>query len=316
MKGIILLVFFCFTMSYGFTQTKKDLEASIFQIEEKQRNSDIQIQVLKNELTAFQANINSLNEIISNLSKDNEALNKLVVEQGKLITKMTRSNDSLMVMLRTKEKSREAASMIPRNESDSIVALIQSYYACKNWEDRVHFVLNPVDVEPLMRGYYLDNYKFQQIPKEEIYLQGSDYKLGQVFKVLCQNNLVYCKKTNDGFKIDWEATTGFNPISFKTFKAGLGSATAEYRVTAEIDSYYNFSFIKAQETHWSVRLVADESLAGYISKSTADGKRLNEILMDGKQHQLIVELTTDPEQGNSGGIAVITRIVSESWSKE
>jgi len=167
-----------------------------------------------------------------------------------------------------------------------------------------------------MLGHYMDNYRAYRIPKEDIFLQGSGYNMNDLFKVLWKDNLVYCKKTVDGFKIDWEATAGYNPVGIKTFKAGLSSSINQYRVTAEIDAYYNFSFIKAQDTHWSVRLVADESVAGYVLKSSPVGKRLNEILMDGKQHQVILELSTDPEQGNSGGTAVITRIVSESWSMQ
>lgn len=316
MKRILLLSAYCLLFCDLNAQSKKELEEKILIIEERQRMSDVQIQELKSENATLQSNISKLSETIGTITKQNEELQKTKDIQDVQLLRMKHINDSLTAVIKAGEKLKEVMASIPRNESDSIIALIQSFYACDHLEDRVHFVLNPLRVKPLMQSYYQDNYRVHKIPKDEIFLQGSGYKLNDVFKVLWKDNLVYCKKTTDGYKIDWEATTGYNPVSIKAFKAGLAPATAEYRVLAEIDSYYNFSFIKAQNTHWSIRLVADESLAGYITKSSPDGMRLNEILKDGQAHQLILELTTDPEQGSSGGIAVVNRIVSESWSKE
>jgi hypothetical protein len=57
-------------------------------------------------------------------------------------------------------------------------------------------------------------------------------------------------------------------------------------------------------------------LGCYISKSSAEGKKLYEILKDGKTHALILELKIDDTEDNSGNISIITRVVKDGWSKE
>lgn len=313
MKRVPLIILCILNAAFISAQTKKDLEQSIFTLEEKQRNTDNQIAVLKNEVTSLQTNVKVMNEIITTLTKDNEELMKLVTSQTKMLQQLSHTNDSLLIAQKIKEK--QNAIILPKTEGDSIIALIQSFQSCRRWEDRARFVLNADRLMPVMASYYTDNYRSYDIPKENIYLQGSNYKVGDVFKVLCNNTLFYCKKTDSGFYIDWEASTGYNPTSIKAFKAGIHNPGTAYRVTVELDSYYNFSFVQAQSTHWSIHIKADETLAGYILKNSADGKRLYEILADGNPHDLILELSPDPE-GTYSNIAVITKIVDEDWSRE
>ena len=68
--------------------------------------------------------------------------------------------------------------------------------------------------------------------------------------------ILYCKKTSNGFKIDWEATRGYNPVSFRTFKANFSSQPTEFRVYANLYNYYNYN--------WKVdgRVIGDESGVG------------------------------------------------------
>ena len=87
-------------------------------------------------------------------------------------------------------------------KEDSIIFLIQSYYACKKWEDRLTYVLKPEVVKSYMKEYYTDNFKSYTIKKDEISLQGSGYKINEVFKILWKYAILYCKKTKEGYKIE------------------------------------------------------------------------------------------------------------------
>jgi hypothetical protein len=169
-----------------------------------------------------------------------------------------------------------------------------------------------------MKDYYTDKYKSATIIKDEISLQGSGYLTNQVFKVNVNNQIFYCKKTSDGFKIDWEATTQYNPVSLKSFKANLSSQSTEFRVIASLGTYYNYNYDDKQSTHWNIGIdTKDDNISGcYVNKSSIEGKKIYDILKDGKQHHLIIELKIDATDDKSGNNAIITKVVKEGWSKE
>jgi hypothetical protein len=91
-------------------------------------------------------------------------------------------------------------------------------------------------------------------------------------------------------------------------------------VLASIGDYYNFEYGKAQETHYSIAMAEEAPhghLHGYVSKSFSDGRRLVELLFDGKKHRLTLELQfvgpSGEQVGTDHGVVAITNIVSESW---
>lgn len=130
---------------------------------------------------------------------------------------------------------------------------------------------------------------------------------------------MYFKKVNNDYKIDWLATVGYNVMPMNTFKANLSPVATEMRVNAKLGNYFNFNYIEAQSTHWNIDIndVAYNGIVGcYISKKSAEGKKLYDLLKDGKTHPIIVEVVIDSSQDNSGNTAVITKLVTEGWSKE
>jgi len=310
MKTMTLMIFSLLVVSLTFAQSKKDMEQNILQLQEKIKN-------LESEITNIKTNLTNTTTTLGLVSKSNLDLEKLVKDQSILIEKLIKQNDSLLIVFKVKKDADFVST--PKNEEDSIIYLIQSYYACKKWEDRLAFVLKPETAKPSMKVYYTDNYKYSTITKDEISIQGSGYKINESFKVVISGyTIIYCKKTNDGFKIDWEASAGLNPVSMKTFKANLSTQPTEFRVNATIGTYYNYNFSDAKNTHWNVNIEDKEgnNIRGcYISKSSAEGKKLYEILKDGKTHALILELKIDATENNSGGIAIITKVVKDGWSK-
>jgi len=310
MKTVTLMIFSLLIVSLTFAQSKKDMEQNILQHEEKIKNLESEIINIKNNLT-------NTTTTLGLVSKSNLDLEKLVKEQSLLIEKLIKQNDSLLIVFKVNKDVDYVTT--PKNEEDSIIFLIQSYYACKKWEDRLAFVLKPETVKSSMNAFYTDNYKSKIITKEKISIQGSDYKNNESFKVVIDGfTIIYCKKTSDGFKIDWEASVGYNPISMKTFRANLSTQPTEFRVSATIGTYYNYNYRHAKNTHWNVSISDNDgnSISGcYISKSSAEGKRLYEILKDGKRHALILEIKIDATESDAGNIAIITKVIKEGWSK-
>jgi hypothetical protein len=209
MKTIAVMIISLLIVNLTFAQSKKELDEKILQLEEKLKS-------LENEMTNLKTNLTNTTTTLGLVSKSNIDLEKLVKDQSLLIEKLIKQNDSLLTVFKVKKDADFVTN--PKNEEDSIIFLLQSYYSCKKWEDRLGYVLKPESVQPSMKEYYTDNYKSRTIKKDEISIQGAGYKPNETFKVVVSgSNIIYCKKTVDGFKIDWEATTGYNPKSFEEF---------------------------------------------------------------------------------------------------
>ena len=104
-----------------------------------------------------------------------------------------------------------------------------------------------------------------------------------------------------------------------TYKANLSTQPTEFRVKASIGSYHFSNYRDAKDTHWNVEINDNQGnrISGcYIGKSSIEGKKLYEILKDGKTHSLILELKIDAAEDNFGNIAIITKVVKDGWSKE
>ena len=290
-------------------QSKKDMEQKIFQMEEKVNNLESEIINIKTDLT-------NITTTLGLVSGNNLALEKLVRDQGVLIEELNKKNDSLLFLYEVNEDVDFISN--PKNEEDSIIFLIQSYFACKKWEDRLIYVLKPETVKPYMQEYYNDSYINQKITKDKFSIQGEGYKTNESFKVIVGDKIVYCKKSVNGFKIDWEANTGFNKVSLKTFISSLSNTPTEFRVKAELGSSYFYNYHNAQSTHWNVNLsdINGEFIYAYILKSTNEGEELYEILKDGKKHDLILIIKIDSTTDKSGNVAMITHLVKEGWFNE
>ena len=308
MKRIAIVVISLLIANTAFTQSKKEISQQLLESQEKCKKLESEISDLKLNLTSTTATLNQI-------STTNADLVKQLAELKQQIDKISRKNDSLLIELNLKKKSDEL-SAAPKTEEDSIVSIIQSYFACKKWEDRCNYVLNNEIVKPFMKNKYQDNYKTASILKEDISIQGNGYRNGDVFKALVKDMVIYIKKIENTFKIDWIATTGTNDITYAEFQnLGLNVAK-EFRVVAEI-SYDSDPMDQKYFPKSSYYCVYIRNLGvglGYISKTSEHGKKIFNILKDGKKHQLILELMLTSK--NNEFNITINKLVKDGWSKE
>jgi hypothetical protein len=122
-------------------------------------------------------------------------------------------------------------------------------------------------------------------------------------------------EAKDGFKVDWGASSGYNPVPYKTWVAGKdGEVTL--RVEAELSDYYGYEWRAAKETHYAIRC-REESLSAtpftaYIARDSADGKKLHELLKDGEKHRVTVAIQ---RTGTESAVAGMKSLTSASWVK-
>jgi len=306
MKTILLTIYSLLLVSLCFPQSKKETEETVFKLDEKTKS-------LENEILNIKTNLSNANTIIGLISKNYLDLEKTVSEQSLLIKKLINYNDSLLRVFSQKKVTDVTEK--PQNEADSIVFLVQSYYKSKKWEGMLDFVLNAETVKQHMKDYYSDRYLPTQITNENISIQGSNFKLNESFVVRTRINTfkdatVYVKKTSDGFKIDWDASAGYNPISIQAFKLTGNTQPAEFRVAA------NFSISSSLDGYYRLLLRdANNVIYGYISKVSVEGKKLFEILKDGNAQPLILQIKLDNSLITDETVGIITKVIAKGWAK-
>ncbi len=126
--------------------------------------------------------------------------------------------------------------------------------------------------------------------------------------------ILYVKIKDRSILIDWEASVGLWSIPARTVLAVGPSEPIIARVKAQLGDYYNFEFNEAQNrtAFQSVSLSSDsgESLHGFIRRGTKIHGELLEILSDGNEHRVTLQLRKVIDQSN---LLLIEEFLSPTW---
>jgi hypothetical protein len=205
---------------------------------------------------------------------------------------------------------------------------VRRYLEAKTWQERATEVFDEEAVRPLMKARYdasglphCDSFTVQ--PAEKLPRSGDWYLVTADVRFGSENDRLryLVRGTPAGYKIDWKASVGYNAPPLKSFVALGTPASGRFRLKAKLSSYYNYDFRSAQPTHVSVELSESDPYAtvhGYARRDSDLGRHLTELLADGKEHDVTVEVERvgpygGPIQGPTVGVVTITKLVSESW---
>lgn len=304
-----------------FAQKKDEMVQRITQLE----NSAASMQ---NSLNAMQGTIDNLNASLKLATDANALLENKIKFQEDVNANQTALIQQLQNEVAELKKAKidadpNAIITDPQNEEDSIISVIQQYYASKKWEDRLSFVYKPERVRPLMQKHYANNFGITQVNKSTISIPGSQFKVGDVFiaHFTARNGFggdksvpVFMRKTTEGFKIDWEAHVGYSEESLENYKAREGTDKILVRVdfdelgSASSDTYgvgsnyYEFDY---------------PSL--YVLKSSSTGQRIAQLVKGGNRCYLILEVQGQKKYnsfGHTDYFIFVNRIVKEDWFSE
>lgn len=308
MKKILIAVLMVAAMLPSFGQRKKIA------------NLDSLVNVMSIEISDLKAHIatsdSSYNQRITELQEDNNGLHETVSKQQKTIEKLTAKLHAMDAQLTVLvQGAADEFVQDPRTEEDSIVWLVQSFYGAKKWSDQMQYVLNGERVEPLMRQYYSSGYSQEKVKRSMITVQEEHVELGQVIVVDADVYSVYVKRTEEGLKIDWQATTGTDEYSFEAFKAEKSTVARQFRVTARLGNEYANDYGLTNAKFYNIKI----GESAFVAKNSDAGKRLYEIVKDGYAHDVIVQVRYE-KKSTKGGYArmfpVIVGFVKEGWSLE
>jgi hypothetical protein len=223
---------------------------------------------------------------------------------------------------------------LPKRTEPEAVAVLRAYIAATKWQDRLSLVRSSNRVGPYMQTAYAKYYKGFQ--NENIRIFPSEPKPvavgGWVALSAEWNDVAYAGsrkqlaeyiiyRTRDGFKVDWEASVGYNPTKLSVFVAKQGDEPVSFRVSCKLSNYYNSEYRMAKSTHYSIEIKADgKDIYGFIPRNSADGKRVFDLLEDGETHPLMLQLQHAGPRGetmkdpySNGTYVAITKLISNSW---
>lgn len=303
-------------------QSKKELSQQIQELREDYKKLESEIIELKKQ---FSQNTATLKEILSSNSNFSEQLYELKqnLDNFKKLTDSTIFNLASNNIAEPKHSmTSDASSNSYVSENEAIYSTILNFLNSKNLEGKLKCVLYPEYVQQFMKSYYENNPPTSNVTKKDISIQGNSFKNGEVFKVFVKrideffgsyNEIIYVKKIDNSFKIDWMATTGTNEISFvELFNNGYNKPS-KFRVIAKLlqpnmffkNTYYEIVLNEASMTN---------TILGGILKNSPEGKRLYNILKDGRDHRLILELEYTSQNGDMD--VMVNKLVKDGWSDE
>jgi len=219
--------------------------------------------------------------------------------------------------------------------SDSPEAIVRKYLNAPAWEDRLAFVRYPEKVKPLMSEHYKDGKFPATFVSIESDPQSSSTQMAEwvEVKVVFGNKTGFLGQqiedtrdyllqlTKDGYKIDWEASVGYNSIEWKAYLAQRPTKMIKFRLIGELSDYFNYEFradLEGRKKYYSIKLSdadgTDVGIHAYIFRGTEEGKKIFELLKDGEPHYMILGLRFLPN--SDGDVVLVSRFYQNSWIEE
>jgi len=226
-------------------------------------------------------------------------------------------------------------TLLINSKTNQAETVLKKYLKSNSWEERLKYVRKPEVVKPLMQTYYEKTdlvggkeflrLEFEKNFKVEEMKTGEWVNIRVVFRegkngfgaTIQDSNWYALQLTKSGYKIDWEASVVYNPMTFKAMEAQKPSEPQKFRVLAELANYYNWEFSGGEKYFYSIKLAepnTSEHLTGYLKRDSPDGQRIYELLKDGQEHPIIVKIRY-PISTRSVRIVIIDEFLQEYFNE-
>ncbi len=313
MKKIIIMALAMTIATAAFPQKKKELAERITQME-------TEIEEMKGSIDKLQGSIKLLNDANTLLEKQLKFQEEINNSQSETIKQLQKD----LVEAKRQSVAADPTALItdPQNEEDSIISLVQHYYGAKKWEDRLPLVYKSDKYKGNMAKYYADSFKRNVVDKNTVSIPGSGYKVGDKFGITAKSSKgasmgpIFIRKTAEGFKVDWMATTGYDEETLDNYSNRQG---IEKKIV-HIDMYE----CRVDDTWENYGLKNKYYTVGelYIAISSPAGKRMAQLMKEspnGKRLVVEVEGKIVHNKDNydyTHYFVFVNRIVKEDWYDE
>jgi len=302
MKRIIFFLFAVVVTLPAFSQKKEEIVNRINTLETRldssNRAQDLSINKVEIELASR----------LRNLESEMAEQSKILKAQSNLVENMDRQVKSLLEKNEMMKKKLDSLQQNVGNSSysdpviaelDTIYDVMRHYGEAVTIDERSAYVLHPETTLPLMVKFYGDDYQKVFYKKELITLSNSHYEIGDVIYISAYD--LYLKKTDQGYKVDWEASVGYNPITMDHYFAKQMTTTTRVRATLKDlrnrDEYYYNIYINGKFC--------------YLPKGTAAERDIVNLMSDGTPHKAIIEVKGELEDGDFS--VDLVKFIKKGW---
>jgi hypothetical protein len=224
-----------------------------------------------------------------------------------------------------------AFSQVSDEIKQELIKIYTSYAQSKKGSDRLQYIRNPQEYKSIFENRYGDRdvsftpIKFGKAnnilsgnskndaytPNLDIYVLEEIVEGNQGGKTVEVIQYRYFVKTGNNYKMDWEATVCYNPITLSRFKVLEDGQIATFRCYANLssndyDGYFSIG-IRDEATNYQ--------FTAYIKKDSEDGLALMEYLEEGSARPVILEMKYVDTITRYGKKALITKFVNKGWVK-
>lgn len=264
-------------------------------------------------VVTLSANAQSKKDLQNTINNLNQQVGQLKAMLDAKSEQLDQANQTI-ADLRQKLASGAAAAQKPATYRDSIADLIEKYTNCTSWQERLKYVMEPERVRPIMQKYYADKgFSPTMRSAEEIKNKAFRRFNGKNY-VLYKCNGYYAVQTPDGYRLDWEATNEYNPVTCTELANKIGQS-AEIRGWFRYASYHDNDYYRA---FLAVGIDDIDGKSTYFltEKGSAIDKRLFAMLKNEAGIDMILKIKSLPDTDSEGyQYFLITDIISTSCSK-
>ena len=257
------------------------------------------------------ANAQSKQDLQNTINNLNQQVGQLKAMLDAKSEQLDQANQTI-ADLRQKLASGVAAAQQPATYRDSIADLIEKYTNCTSWQEALRYVMEPERVRPIMQKYYADTGFSPTIRTAEEIKNKAFRRFNGKNYVLYYCNGYYAVQTPDGYRLDWEATAQYNPVTHTELADKIGQS-AEIRGCFEYASVYDNDYFRGFRAD-GMKITDGKITYFRTEKGSAIDKRLFAMLQNGASIDMILKIKSDTES-EGYQYFLITDIISTSFSK-
>ena len=257
------------------------------------------------------ANAQSKQDLQNTINNLNQQVGQLKAMLDAKSEQLDQANQTI-ADLRQKLACGAAAAQKPATYRDSIADLIEKYTSCTSWQEALRYVMEPERVRPIMQKYYADT-GFSPTIRTAEEIKNKDFRRfnGKNY-VIYYCNGYYAVQTPDGYRLDWEATAQYNPVTHTELADKIGQS-AEIRGWFHYASYYNNDYFRGF-TAGGMYDTDGNSTFFLTEKGSAIDKRLFAMLKNGADIDMILKIKS-LRDSEGYQYFLVTDIISTSFSK-
>lgn len=179
-----------------------------------------------------------------------------------------------------------ADNWTPLTEVDSVVYVVGKFYCSQTWEQQLEFVMDSARVRPMMQKYYAKGYgaKNLKIANLRYYTKKMNTNLFVCRSGYDVDDCTYIIRQGNDFKIDWEATVTYNPLTLYELEQTPGKVV-EWRANR---FKYNLYAPEYQNDYWERIYVKGAYF--YCLKQNKAIDSIHAVCADNNVHQVILKI--------------------------